>query len=97
MFCLLDKAGNPVPNYTQSTTSWEYSITALLVLAEKHRCQSLKQDCIEYLRYPPALDVVMAFGDSFDHVTQNCPALLRELWDVLFENDPIQDELALSL
>ncbi|TVT97893.1 hypothetical protein EJB05_56819, partial [Eragrostis curvula] len=29
MFCLLDKARNRVPNYTQCTTFWEYSATGI--------------------------------------------------------------------
>ncbi|TVT97887.1 hypothetical protein EJB05_56813, partial [Eragrostis curvula] len=72
------------------------TVVNLVVLAERHGCYRLKKDCIDYLRYPPTLNVVMAFG-GFEHVTQYSPALLRELWDVWFEDEPLQDDLALSL
>ncbi|GJM91066.1 hypothetical protein PR202_ga07406 [Eleusine coracana subsp. coracana] len=73
------------------------TVATILVLAENYRCHRLKKACIDFLKCPPALDVVMALGDGFDHVIENCPALLRELWDIWFEDDPIQDDLALSL
>jgi hypothetical protein len=36
--------------------------------------------------------------DLIEHaIGNNCPAVLKALWDVWFEDDPIQDDLALSL
>ncbi|KAL6615039.1 hypothetical protein ACP70R_037309 [Stipagrostis hirtigluma subsp. patula] len=72
------------------------TVAATLVLAQQHGCQRLKEACIEFLGYYPTLDVVMAIGDGFEHVTKCCPALLKDLWPVWFEGDPIQDELMVT-
>ncbi|XP_062201521.1 BTB/POZ and MATH domain-containing protein 1-like [Phragmites australis] len=76
----------------------ENTAAKMLRLAVQRRCQMLREACIEFLKYPPALEAVMATDDGlFEHVAKSCPVLLKELWADWFEDDSIQDELVTCL
>ncbi|KAL6641222.1 hypothetical protein ACP70R_019403 [Stipagrostis hirtigluma subsp. patula] len=70
------------------------TVAKRLELAVQHRCDMLKEACVAFLKYPSALEVVVATNDGFDNVVTSCPTLLKELWTDWFEGDPsIQNEL----
>ncbi|KAL6848412.1 hypothetical protein ACP4OV_021706 [Aristida adscensionis] len=49
------------------------TVAGILVLAEQHGCQSLKEACIEFLEYyPEVLDAAIAIGNGFKHLTESC-------------------------
>jgi speckle-type POZ protein len=52
------------------------TLATTLALAEQHRCQGLKDACVEFLKAPGALDGVMA-TDGFEHLAVSCPCLSR--------------------
>ncbi|KAI4999114.1 hypothetical protein ZWY2020_059867 [Hordeum vulgare] len=59
------------------------TVATTLALAEQHHCQGLKDACFDFLINSPAkLDEAMATHD-FDHLSQTCPALLKELMSKL--------------
>nr|XP_025876426.1 LOW QUALITY PROTEIN: BTB/POZ and MATH domain-containing protein 2 [Oryza sativa Japonica Group] len=49
-----------------------------LGLAEKQHCRLLKEACLEFLKAPANLKVVLA-SDGLDHITATCPSVLKEL------------------
>lgn len=74
----------------------ENTVAKMLRLAVRHRCRMLREACIEFLKHPPALDVVMATNDGlFEFVAMSCPVVLKELW--AYEDDHIHDELLMCL
>ncbi|KAK3157594.1 hypothetical protein QOZ80_2AG0124820 [Eleusine coracana subsp. coracana] len=58
------------------------TLATTLALAEQHRCQGLKDACVEFLKAPGALNAVMA-TDGFDHLAVSCPGLMKELMSKL--------------
>ncbi|CAN6298989.1 unnamed protein product [Urochloa humidicola] len=42
----------------------ENTVAKMLRLAVRHRCHKLKENCIEFLKDPPSLDVIMATDDD---------------------------------
>ncbi|KAL6867760.1 hypothetical protein ACP4OV_015784 [Aristida adscensionis] len=54
------------------------SVTTFLVIAEQHHCQILKEACLNFLRSPVNMQMVMD-ADGFEHVTRTCPSVLKEL------------------
>ncbi|CAL4934058.1 unnamed protein product [Urochloa decumbens] len=74
----------------------ENTVAKLLRLAVQNHCHTLKETCIEFLKDPPSLDVIMATDDGlFEFVAIRCPVLLKELW--AYEDDPIHDDLLMCL
>jgi speckle-type POZ protein len=70
------------------------TVTKTLGLAVQHHCHMLRDACIEFLGDPPVLEAVMATDhDILELVAKNCPMLLKEMW--AYEDDPMQDELAM--
>ncbi|PWZ58351.1 BTB/POZ and MATH domain-containing protein 2 [Zea mays] len=54
------------------------TVADMLELADKHRCNGLKDACLDFLNSPPNLQQVMAAGD-LDDLAISCPAVLIEL------------------
>ncbi|TVU30635.1 hypothetical protein EJB05_22266, partial [Eragrostis curvula] len=54
------------------------TVTDFLMLAEQHRCQGLKEECLNFLQSPENLQKVMA-TDGLEKVTRTCPSVLKEL------------------
>ncbi|KAJ1255549.1 hypothetical protein BS78_K189500 [Paspalum vaginatum] len=68
----------------------------ILKLAVQHRSSFLKEACIEFLEDAPVLEAAMAMDDELcEHVAKFCPVLLKNMW--AYEEDPMQDELAMCL
>ncbi|KAJ1255548.1 hypothetical protein BS78_K189400 [Paspalum vaginatum] len=66
----------------------------ILKLAVQHRSSFLKEACIEFLEGAPVLEAAMAMDDELcEHVAKFCPVLLKNMW--AYEEDPMQDELAM--
>ncbi|TVT98070.1 hypothetical protein EJB05_56645, partial [Eragrostis curvula] len=77
----------------------ENTAARMLELSVQHRCQMLKEACIEFLENHPALDAVMATDDGLvEHVANSCPALLKGLCADWFEDDEsVQDDLVMGV
>ncbi|CAN6323661.1 unnamed protein product [Urochloa humidicola] len=72
------------------------TVAKMLRFSVQHRCHMLRETCIEFLKFHPSLDVLMATDDGlFEFVAIRCPVLLKELW--AYEDDPIHDELLMCL
>jgi speckle-type POZ protein len=54
------------------------SVGTILALAEKHGCEGLKKACLKFLMSGTNLKAAIA-TDGFDHLTNSCPAILKEL------------------
>ncbi|KAJ1295035.1 hypothetical protein BS78_01G193000 [Paspalum vaginatum] len=66
----------------------------ILKLAVRHRSSFLREACIEFLEDAPCLEAAMAMDDDLcEHVAMFCPMLLKKMW--AYEEDPMQDELAM--
>ncbi|KAF8672327.1 hypothetical protein HU200_049527 [Digitaria exilis] len=74
----------------------ENTVAKMLRLPAQHRCHTLRETCIEFLKDPPSLDVLMTTDDGlFELVAMWCPVVLKELW--AYEDDPFHDELIMCL
>ncbi|GJN19724.1 hypothetical protein PR202_gb07030 [Eleusine coracana subsp. coracana] len=76
----------------------ENTVTQMMDLAIRHRCQMLHEFCIEFLEDHPALDAVMATDDDgslLEHVAKSCPGLLKDVCADWFEDDSIQNDMAM--
>lgn len=70
----------------------ENTVAKILRFAVQHRCHALREACIEFLKDPPSLDVIMTTDDGlFEIVAMWCPVVLKELW--AYEDDPVHDGL----
>uniref|UniRef100_A0A0D9XU98 BTB domain-containing protein n=1 Tax=Leersia perrieri TaxID=77586 RepID=A0A0D9XU98_9ORYZ len=52
----------------------------MLVLAEQHHCQGLKDACFKFMENPNNLKAVMA-SDGIEHLIKSCRSLLKEMSD----------------
>ncbi|KAK3152909.1 hypothetical protein QOZ80_2BG0165170 [Eleusine coracana subsp. coracana] len=77
----------------------ENTVTQILDLAIGHRCETLHDDCIEFLEDHPALDAVMAADDGslLEHVAKSCPQLLKDLCADCSGSQAAEDQLPFSL
>ncbi|WVZ59416.1 hypothetical protein U9M48_009563 [Paspalum notatum var. saurae] len=68
----------------------------ILKLAIRHRSSFLREACIDFLEEAPCLEAAMAMDDGLcEHVAKFYPVLLKNMW--VYEEDPMQDELAMCL
>jgi speckle-type POZ protein len=72
----------------------ENTVAKMLNLAVQRHCQTLHEYCIEFLRYHPALDAIMASDDGslLEHVAKSCPEFFKDLCTDWCGDDPIQNE-----
>jgi speckle-type POZ protein len=54
------------------------TVATILALAEQHQCHGLKKACFRFLSSPENLKVAVA-SESFDHLSKNCPSVMKEL------------------
>ncbi|KAJ1276484.1 hypothetical protein BS78_05G217900 [Paspalum vaginatum] len=54
------------------------SVGTILTLAEQHGCQGLKKACFQFLMSANSLKAAIE-TDGFDHLTNSCPSVLKEL------------------
>lgn len=54
------------------------TVATILALAEQHHCHGLKKACFRFLSSPENLKVAVA-SESFDHLSKNCPSVMKEL------------------
>ncbi|KAK4491291.1 hypothetical protein RD792_002027 [Penstemon davidsonii] len=54
------------------------TVTSTLALAEQYGCFQLKSMCLEFIRLPQNLEVVLQ-TDGFKNLKECCPALMDEL------------------
>ncbi|CAM0870919.1 unnamed protein product [Alopecurus aequalis] len=53
-------------------------VATSLALAEQHRCNGLKEACLQFLASPSNLEAMMV-SDGYQHLKSSCPSALREL------------------
>uniref|UniRef100_M8BZA8 Speckle-type POZ protein n=1 Tax=Aegilops tauschii TaxID=37682 RepID=M8BZA8_AEGTA len=58
------------------------TVATILVLAEQHHCSGLKKACFDFLSSQANLKAAMA-SDGFEHLSQSCPAIMKELISML--------------
>jgi speckle-type POZ protein len=56
------------------------SVGAMLALADQHRCDQLKDACVEFLTSSNAMDDVVA-REEYVHLKRSCPDVLLDIFE----------------